>query len=401
MINSETIEQLLSTATIRSRAERMLNLALEGGTHFDVHLDRLEVCADFVVQVIRENYPDLNIPFHSRWGHFQAGGVDRNGQLREKLVPLSPDERSRCLLDLVVVSVLLDAGAGMQWKYRESESNRSFSRSEGLAVAGFRMFMAGDFSSDPDFPWQADASGLKALTRSTLAQGFQVAGGNPLLGLEGRLGLMHALADALESQKKFFPNRRVGGLLDYYREDAAGKPLRADRILRGIQLGLGSIWPGRLEIDGFNLGDVWEYPPFGTDYVPFHKLPQWLSYSLIEPLTEAGLEIVEPGRLTGLAEYRNGGLFLDMGVLELKDPALWQEKHSPGSELIVEWRALTLALLEKLAPRIRERLGLTEARFPLGKILEGGTWSAGRKIAAEKRGDGGPPVQIQSDGTVF
>ncbi|MGE0634502.1 MAG: DUF1688 family protein, partial [Pseudobdellovibrionaceae bacterium] len=41
------------------------------------------------------------------------------------------------------------------------------------------------------------------------------------------------------------------------------------------------------------------------------------------------------------------------------------------------------------------------SEFPLAKVLEGGTWWAGRFLAAEKRQGGPPPIQIKSDGTVF
>jgi hypothetical protein len=69
-----------------------------------------------------------------------------------------------------------------------------------------------------------------------------------------------------------------------------------------------------------------------------------------------------------------------------------------GSELVVEWRALTVALLDELAPQVRSRLGV--AGLPLACILEGGTWAAGRELATQLRG-GDPPLAIKSDGTVF
>jgi len=37
----------------------------------------------------------------------------------------------------------------------------------------------------------------------------------------------------------------------------------------------------------------------------------------------------------------------------------------------------------------------------LARVLEGGTWAAGRRIARERRPDGAPPLAIESDGTVF
>ena len=65
------------------------------------------------------------------------------------------------------------------------------------------------------------------------------------------------------------------------------------------------------------------------------------------------------------------------------------------------WRSLTVALLDRLAPMVRERLGVSAKDFPLACVLEGGTWAAGRRIAREKRADGGPPIAVISDGTVF
>ena len=97
----------------------------------------------------------------------------------------------------------------------------------------------------------------------------------------------------------------------------------------------------------------------------------------------------------------NGGLFVDAGVLILRDPGQLARSHDAGSELVVEWRTLTVALLDRLAATIRERLNLDSHTLPLAKILEGGTWAAGRAIALEKRRDGTPPINVVSDGTVF
>src|SRR5262249_44010733 len=157
----------------------------------------------------------------------------------------------------------------------------------------------------------------------------------------------------------------------------------------------GSIWPSRLSLGGVPLGDCWRHPALtGSDaaagLVPLHKLSQWLAYSLIEPLQDAGLEVVDIDGLTGLAEYRNGGLFVDAGVLVPRTPDDGTE-HDVASLLVVEWRALTVALIDRLAAMMRARLGLDATAFPLAKVLEGGTWAAGRQIARERRADGSPP----------
>jgi Protein of unknown function (DUF1688) len=135
--------------------------------------------------------------------------------------------------------------------------------------------------------------------------------------------------------------------------------------------------------------------------VPLHKLSQWLAFSLIEPLQQAGFTVTDIDGLTGLAEYRNGGLFMDAGVLALRDQSQSTQEHDVGSPLVVEWRALTVALLDRLGDTIRKKLNTDARVLPLAKILEGGSWAAGRAIARERRPDGAPPIKVTSDGTVF
>jgi hypothetical protein len=187
---------------------------------------------------------------------------------------------------------------------------------------------------------------------------------------------------------------------------AWGERLPAPRILEALLVHLAEIWPGRLTLGGIGLGDTWRHPAVkradATDgLIPFHKLSQWLAYSLIEPLQEAGIDVTDIDGLTGLAEYRNGGLFVDAGVIALRDPAAAARPNPVDAPLVVEWRALTVALLDRIAPLVRERLGVSEKEFPLARVLEGGTWAAGRRLARERRPDGGPPIRVASDGTVF
>jgi hypothetical protein len=199
---------------------------------------------------------------------------------------------------------------------------------------------------------------------------------------------------------------RPGKLFDVMAARAADGKLPAPAILEVLLDALGPIWPGRLALAGVPLGDCWRHPAILRDditdgYMPIHKLSQWLSYSLIEPLEAAGIAVVDIDGLTGLAEYRNGGLFVDTGVLALADPADAGRAHAVEGVLVVGWRALTVALLDSIAPMVRERLGVTAEAFPLARVLEGGTWAAGRRIAKTLRADGGPPIAVISDGTVF
>ena len=393
--NARAARSLLSSAAVRERAHELLAAALAGEVaEWSVDLDKLDAAADLTAQVVREAYPDLAVPFHARWRHFVVKGRDLWAE-REK--PWSdPKDLGRAAFDLAITSVLLDAGAGPAWRYADAATGAVLGRSEGLGIASFRMFEAGAMSADPADPLRAD--GLRNVTADTLAEAFQVTQANPLVGLEGRVALLRKLGEAVG---------RPGALFDVMARHAIDGKLPAPVILQVLLDALGPIWPGRMSLGGVPLGDCWPHPAIRRDDVtnglmPVHKLSQWLSYSLIEPLEASGIQVIDVDGLTGLAEYRNGGLFVDTGVLALKDPQDAARAHPVEGPLVVGWRALTVALLDKIAPMVRARLGVTAAGFPLARVLEGGTWAAGRRIARELRpAEGGPPLAVISDGTVF
>ena len=416
------VRELRSTSCVWLRANAMLARARNGeSAWFTVNDAALTPCATLVANLTRKRFPDLKIPYHSRWRHFEAGGRDRLQALNHQLMQTSPQagpaERARTHIDLAVVSVLLDAGAGPTWRFNEAadKTNASpsarqpqqFSRSEGLGVACFHAFMSGLFSSDKASPLQADAKGLQRITADQLAAAFQVTDTNPLVGLEGRAALLRRLGHALADQPELFGHQqRPGHLFDRL---AHGKQtVLTHDILSFLLTGMGSIWPAQNTLEGIALGDCWRHPAARSEpadslsdgWMPFHKLSQWLTYSLLEPFEWAGVQVTGLDALTGLPEYRNGGLFMDAGVLVLRDERQRGQLHSAGDEIIVEWRALTVALLDELAPLVREQLKMTQAQMPLACILEGGTWAAGRLLAQQLR-QGLPPLNIQSDGTVF
>lgn len=398
---SPTLDFLLSPEAIRDRAKKIYQLSLEGKTHFLINENRFNDVVEYVYVTILKNYPDLNIPFHSRWGHFRANKINRELWLNEKLMNLDVLERARVKLDLVIVSVLLDAGAGDTWKYFEKDTNAFITRSEGLGVASFHMFLEGKFSTDKTL--KVDARKLIELTTSDIENAFQVSTDNPLLGVEGRTKLLNSLGHTILNNPVVFKDGRPGNILDYMLSNF-GKNFKACELLKTVLVNLGDIWPGREKIEGVNLGDVWKYEKLGTGVdglVPFHKLSQWLTYSLIEPFLEAGFEVNEINKMTGLPEYRNGGLLIDRGLIELRDQSLNSKLHEASSELVVEWRALTVYFLDLIGQALVKKLNTTEDEFPLCKVLEGGTWWAGRFAAKELRASGAPPLNIVSDGTVF
>ncbi len=378
------LQYLRTPVAIRERAEHVLKYVEDGrSSWFSVNPNGLEAAVQATLDVTRKRFPDpAAIPFHSRWRHFEAGGRDRWAALAPRLASLPKEEVARRRMDLAVVSVLLDAGAGPDWRYREPGTNETYARSEGLGVASFHMFANGLFSRDAKGdPLRVDAERLGRLTPMDIALGFQVKAHNPMTGLEGRAGLLQKLGNiGLERPGAFFDIVATGG------------DVKAASILAAVLEKLSPIWPSPL-------GDVWEHPVIGL--VPFHKLSQWMSYSLVEPLEGAGLKVVDLDALTGLPEYRNGGLLVDAGALRPKQSSLLTATFAPGDEAIVEWRALTVALLDRIGQHVRLHLGMDAEHLPLVKVLEAGTWFAGRVLAAERRPGGGPPISVASDGTVF
>ncbi len=401
---------LLSASAVRERAHRMLAIGLEDKlANFRIDLDRLDGALDLVLETTRKAYPSFDVPFHSRWRHFVTNGDDRWAAIADRTDWRDRATRARAEFDLAIISVFLDAGAGPSWRYRDPVTGSAIGRSEGLGLASLAMFTGGAFSATPLEPLRVDAEVLANLGVADLERGMQVSDLNPLVGLNGRADLLGRLGRLVASKPDIFGSRdtpRPGGLYDRLAMLADGQTLSAPTILTELLQQLGPIWPSRLTLGGLALGDCWRHPAMTTanatsGLVPLHKLSQWLAYSLIEPMQRSGITVTDIDGLTGLAEYRNGGLFVDTGVLAFRDAEAARQEHEVASPLVVEWRALTVALLDRVADGVRHRLGRDATSLPLAKILEGGTWAAGRRLARERRADGSPPVKVISDGTVF
>jgi hypothetical protein len=399
----------LTSEAVRTRAHALLALGLKGElVQFRIDLERLEIVADHVADTTRAAYPTLDVPLHSRWRHFEFQGADRWAALSGAR-SWAPEEAVRAAFDLTFVSVLLDAGAGTRWHYFDRRSGATISRSEGLALATLAMFEEGAFSANAREPLRVDGAVLRDFPAEKLRRGLQVSETNPLVGLEGRIRQLRRLGQVVTEHPEIFgqyDSPRPGGFYDALTAGSRDRIIHAPMILSQLLLHLTSIWPSYQMLAGIPLGDCWPHPLLRSQdttdgLVPLHKLSQWLAYSLIEPLQWAGYAVTDVAGLTGLAEYRNGGLFVDAGVLILKDSTDAMRDHDVGSPLVVEWRALTIALLDELVGKVRRRLKLDAAAFPLARLLQGGTWETGRSLAAKLRSDGSPPIRVISDGSIF
>ncbi|KAJ2905316.1 Uracil catabolism protein 4 [Zalerion maritima] len=450
---------LRSLPAVRERCMILTTKAIRNELrHFDVDMSKFEDVVTFVSCIIKRDYdaPFTSIPPHGRYQHFSIGGRDRIAHLLSAF-PDNVDATEKCrrLLDLFLVSVLLDAGSGTGWSYKSAENGRIYKRSEGLAIASLEMFKTGLFSTGKN-KFQVDKDGLKSLTVEKIAKGLQDREGNRIAGLEGRTNVLIRLSTALDQHKEYFgAEGRPGHMLDYLLSHASTQASSAPIVLvpvlwEVLMKGLTPIWPSsRTAINGVSLGDAWpcssmpqppassnsaSFSPFPNaqggaapweSILPFHKLTQWLTYSLMQPMQSlmkiqfAGTEL-----LTGLPEYRNGGLFVDLGVMTLKkednDRGLrYYTDHfaksgtkgvevapmfTPDDDVIVEWRGVTVGFLDRLRIEVNKSLkkDLHGHELSLPQLLEAGSWKGGREMAEMSRPNTKePPILIDSDGTVF
>ncbi|KAG8716672.1 hypothetical protein FRC09_015413 [Ceratobasidium sp. 395] len=424
------VAYLRTLPSIRERCSRVHALAQEDKLeYFDYHPDKEDEVVKFCAGIIKRDFGTAyeTIPPHSRWRHFDAGRERIAPLLAEWSKELAPLDTAKRLIDLFLVSVLLDAGAGNAWAYTES-GGAKFGRSEGLAIASLDMFLAGFFAGDGGK--KVDAAGLKRITPDTTGAAMQVSESNPMSGLEGRSNLLANLGNALSASPEIFgADGRPGNMLDFFHKEGRsqdGKTFVHMSVIWHVLIdGLAPIWPAtRTQLGGVSLGDVWPCSALaaaaakidpaqgtsGSDLVPFHKLSQWLAYSLVEPIEKVlGWRVEGMEDMTGLPEYRNGGLLVDFGVLTLRketvssfypDPKVDIARLAPSHPAIIEWRAMTVIELDRIAAALRTYLGAPE--LSLAQVLESATWKGGREIAKQKRPEtGGPPIEIESDGTVF
>ncbi|KIW15819.1 hypothetical protein PV08_05869 [Exophiala spinifera] len=429
------IDYVLSLQAVRERANLVYDLALDDRlNHFHFDKERLTEASAFVAQVISRDYgPDRyhEIPPHGRWQHFNVGGRDRISALLEEMNLADKLEEARVLVDLFLVSVLLDAGAGDRWRFEEPGTGETYSRSEGIAVASLHMFRSGVFSSTRALNVDAHkipGRGLLGLTARDIESHFQIGDSNPMIGVNARVEVLKAVgASLLNLTDVFGVDGRPGRLADYLLDSKTdgSVPLDYLKMWAVLQRLLLPAWPkSRPQLDGQPIGDAWPLAVLGSTadgskqtnvsmtIQPFHKLTQWLAYSLSVPfskLLDRRWQNMEFG--TGLPEYRNGGLFVDLQVLRLKESTLCQGKTASGQELplfdatsdmIVEWRAMTVALLDRLHGLINEHFKAQGVSLTMAQVLEAGTWKSGRELAKLRRPEtSSSPILIEGDGTLF
>lgn len=445
-------------ATIRARCAGVLGAVEQGvSPSFKLNRDALPPLADRVAALTRQRFPDLVVPLHSRWRQLETGGPSRRDELNQRLAGRLPAEVARVQVDMIVISCLLSGGAGANWIYSESAAlsaaalpaaapedllalldqaaarrptpaveepapaspvapATTFRQAEGLAVASFRAFMAGAFSSQAGDPQRADATALRHVDAAALRAIFQSSPSNPVVGLDARAAMLarlgHALQDeaARDAARGLPAQARPGLLFDRITGYGTRQAVSATEVLGHVLRVFLSVWPAGSKVQGLPAGDVWPHLWAGSavagqlqdrtteGWVPFHQLAQWITCSLLEPLTWAGIRVTAVEALTALPDARNAGLLIDAGVIVPRDPRLLARTWKPQDELVIEWRAMAVVLLDELAVLVRQRLGLTAEQLPMPCFMEGGSAAAGAEWARSLRPDGTPPVRVEGDG---
>lgn len=455
VVSPHPLAPLHDPATTRARCAAILR-AVEQDLSPSFKLDRgpLAATADRVAALMLRRWPALDMAPGSCWSDFAAGGVDARAQLEAHLAGHGAVDLARAQADLAVVSVLLGGSADARWQYTESTPlsaaalpqaapedllalldqaasarpredaapsaphpqaapAQRHQGSAGLAVASFHAFMAGAFATTAGQAQRADAAALRHVDVAALRAIFQSSPANPLSGLEGRATLLARLGATLQQEAAHdlslgLPAQaRPALLFDRLTGYGTRHAVRAVDVLGEVLRSLTPIWPTGRNVQSLPAGDVWPHLWAGATvaggaqdrttegWVPLHGPSLRLTHALLEPLRWAGVGVSGLDALTALPDARNGALLVDIGVLVPRDPRLLQRSWKLQDELVIEWRALTLALLDELAVLVRLRLGKTATELPLAGVLECGLRAVGCEIAKELRAGGSASVRVE------
>lgn len=430
---------LLSLNSVRERCYKVQEAANRNRlNHFDVDQSKLEEMIQFVILIIKRDYDTpSDIPVYGRWRHFNIGGRQRLHSLMQSWTSLgqSPLEQTRKLIDILVIACLMDMKPCQTYCYTEHSTGRVFKRKDGIAIAMLDLFLSGAFSTDPSIPHRVDSEGLVNFSLETLRNGLQFNENNSFVGIEERLEILNHLGHVLNTRKDYFgnENQRPGNMMDYLLSHPSTiktkkGPLISIETIWPVVQEMGELWSAEEGIGGTpGLGDVWPCPAISNNkddnLVSFHKLSQWIIYSIIEPMEKLlGATIEGDDLLTPLPDYCNGGFLIDTGFLTLKPvdndrgiknyhansllPYQPKVEVAPmfdmSDPVVTEWRALTVAYLDLVCERVRQSFGLSKKLLSLSQLVQGGTWSAGRELAEISRPNTHePPIVIKIDKRVI
>lgn len=386
---SSLADRLLTARAVRDRAAGVFEAArAERLAHIRVDLTKLPDAVARTISAIEASYPDFQIPPFGCWRAFEAGGYDRWSALAGARGFETPDAFLCAAADLAILCHVLSVPLRDGWTLTDTITGETLSGREGLSVGVLSMFAAGSFSSDPSDPLRADAHALIRLEEDEIVWGLQLDRNRDSDTVRSITELFRRLGEASGLRPDLFEidgATRPGHLVVPFFAASASAPVELAKLLEALLDGLSPMWQGGARLDDVTLGDAWHHSALLQDLdapgiVPFHLPAQEMAYALVEPFAQAGVEVVGLDDLTGLANLEHAALFLDAGVLSLKDVGDADPDGPSALDRAIELRALTVILLDRLAVALRNDLEAPEGALPLTCVMEGGTLQAGREV---------------------
>ena len=254
-----------------------------------------------------------------------------------------------------------------------------------LDAPGLRRTLAGD----GDLPLPAElgdllADGARRQRLEQLAEGLEKA--PDVFGIEGRFG--NLLDPLLATASRSTPADGTTVPL------AGGGGLAVQTVVDTPAPVIDPIVASTVSIGGRLCGDVWRHPlawaeDRSRELVPFHALLLALTLDLVEPLQEAGAPIGDLDELPVPAGRALAGQILQLGLVRPRHAAVARLRHPPGSDIVIELRALAVALADRLVDRLRAELGRTVHDMPVVRIV-----GPLAQLAANWRDRPGPGIAI-------
>ena len=279
------------------------------------------------------------------------------------------------------------------------ETNTKHSRSEGIAIAIYDMFVSGFFSSSIKNKYQVNSSILTYLRFRIFSEKFQNTINNSIIGIKNRHSLLINLGKTLKKNKLSRPS-------DFFDKYNINDTISVKELWNFIVNDFKDIWNIYNKDDKETIGDIWTHPYLKipciekSELMPFHKISQWIIYSLIDVIKNYGnYKITDTMILSALPEYRNAGLLLEYQVITPKNRLAFSKIYTIKDTFVVELRGLTIAILEYLLNDINSERSIEE-KYSMSEFLENGSWSLGREIAYKKN-NGDLPINLILEGNYF
>jgi len=377
--DAAAVEHLHRLEVIRERAWMLLAAAERGASdHFVPSPEAIGTVALAMAETIRAEPaadatagPGSDQPaLANLWQLLRTQAPEALGTLGDALAGGDPLARAKSGADLAVLHRVLGPGglgdelADLVYSFAAGAWTANSRDSAVLDAPGIRRALAGDGSiALPASVAELLADADRRQRLEQLARGLERQPDR--FGVDGRFGeLLTQLVTARPLAGE--PAPPVG--------PAGSSGLRAQTVVDGLAPLIDPIVASTVRIGGRQMGDVWRHPlawaeDRSRELVPFHALLLALTLDLVEPLQEAGQPLVDLDQLPVPATRALASDVLRLGLVRTRHAAIARLRHPPGSDIVVELRALSVALADRLVDRLRAELNRTVHDLPVARLI--------------------------------